>query len=703
MHFQAIRDLSTLCGVAGGILALCAPSALSGQHDPIAIGVIQGRVGESVDPKHASSFENDRVLVQGVVHQLLLRQRKDGGVDRGFFIQNTSETADGDPFTSDALFVFHRKNAGIPDGVDRTYIPAIGDEIVLTGKIKEQFFATELSSARLVKVVRTGINLDEALPVIPVPVLNSKMEARRFHESHESMRVLLPAGSMVQGGRKVFGENANAEVWFITPPAPTLVRDNEFARRVFRDAHPLDDIPGRSDNENAHLIAVGSLGLKGNLGEAAALIEPLRTFDVLKEPLAGAMHQRYESYVIQVASQPVSLRGSDPSLNGRAKRADSSTHFTVATFNVENLFDLRNDPDDLCDFETDPGNDSVSRPFNYLPETDAAYREKLRELGLQIVEGMNQPDLILIQEVEDQDILSLRADGKISKRESDGELDALQELCATIRELGGGAFGSTGDRDAAGYRGIACGFLYRLDRVELIDTMNRHSLFGKNPGVTYRGAAHPGNSDISNPKAFNATLPADVDASTGISTTNVFPRAALVGQFRMKNGTGEPSADAELFVINNHFSSRPHRRVGQRREQALYNRRIVEALLAGNPDALILAGGDLNVFPRPDEPIQDSETDQLAHLYEAGLFNVHDEMLKINPAGAYTYVYKGQAGTLDHLFLSPSLHRLLEHVWVGHFNSDWPDSNAADSPFGASDHDPVLASFRFKNEGGSMP
>jgi len=695
MNIPPFPYFPIVCRFAAGFLILLTTRAVSGQGDPIPIGVIQGRVDESVGTRHASTFEGEEVLVQGVVHQLLLRQRRDAGVDRGFFIQNRPETSDDDPLTSDALFIFHRKNAGIPDGKSGTYVPAIGDEVVLKGKIKEQFSTTELGSARLVKIIQKDISLDDALPEITIPTLASDSDARTFYERHESMRVRLPAGSMVQGGRKVFGENVDAEVWFIAPPTPTLAREDEFTRRVFRDAHPLDDEEDLIDNGNAHLIAVASLGIKGNLGQPAALIAPLRTFDVLTEPLPGALQQRYDSYTVQAASQPVWQRGSDPSHNGLPRPADPKTHFTIATFNVENLFDLRNDPDDFCDFETDPGNESVSRPFNYLPATDEVYREKLRELGLQIVKGLNQPDIIMIQEVEDQDILSRRKDGTVSKRSGDGEIDALQELCGTIRELGGVDYKPAGDRDAAGYRGIACGFLYRADRVDRIRGKDTHRLLGKDPGITYRGAAHNGNRDVSNPKAFNAVLPDDVDASSGISTTNVFPRAALVGQFRMKNGTGKSSAQAELFVVNNHFSSRPHRRVGQRKEQALYNRRIVEAIQAEDADALILVGGDLNVFPRPDEPIRDSKTDQLGHLYDAGLFNVHDEMLKSNPAVAYTYVYKGQAGTLDHFFLSPSLRRRLADVSVGHFNADWPDNNREDSPFGASDHDPVLASFRF--------
>lgn len=684
--------------MAAAVLALLAPVFTLAQQEPIPIGIIQGEVGERERSRYPSPFEGETVTVQGIVHQLLLRPRREGRAERGFFIQNTVQMADGNPQTSDALFVFQGRHPGIKDLSGRVHVPEPGDELILTGKVREHFNTTGLGNVRLAKVVRKGIDLDRSLPAQSIPKPAGPSQAHVFHERLESMRVVLPPGSMAQGGRNVFGQNANAEIWFAPPIAPGLGRESLFARRVFRDAHPLDDMPGPTDNGNAHLITVGSLGLKGNLNDPSALLEPLRTFDILQSPLPGALEQRYDTYVVQVASQPVVLQAADPAENGRHPPPDPATHFTIASFNVENLFDHRNDPQDGCDFPTDPGTDLVTRPFNYLPATEKVYREKLKEIALQIVYWMNGPDLILMQEVEDQDILSTSTKNDRLKSGSDGKLDALQELCGAIFEQGGMEYCSAADRDAAGYRGIACAFLYRPDRVHLAPATETHTLLGKRPGIEYRGTAHAANRDISNPKAFNANLPDDVNASSGMSTTNVFPRAVVVGKFRITSRRGLASPMVSTYVVNNHFSSRPNQRVGQRREQALYNRRIVEAIWADDPEALILLGGDLNVFPRPDEPIRNRKTDQLAHLYEAGLTNTHDEMLQTTPAGAYTSVYRGQAGTLDHFFLSPTLHRRLAGAWIGHFNADWPDSNAADSPFGASDHDPLIAHFRFSGE-----
>ena len=86
-------------------------------------------------------------------------------------------------------------------------------------------------------------------------------------------------------------------------------------------------------------------------------------------------------------------------------------------------------------------------------------------------------------------------------------------------------------------------------------------------------------------------------------------------------------------------------------------------------------------------------TDQLGPLYACGLKNTHDVLLESTPENAYTYVYQGQAQTLDHLFATPTLMQRLTDVRVLHINSDYPFD--ADQPArGCSDHDPVVATFR---------
>jgi predicted extracellular nuclease len=154
-----------------------------------------------------------------------------------------------------------------------------------------------------------------------------------------------------------------------------------------------------------------------------------------------------------------------------------------------------------------------------------------------------------------------------------------------------------------------------------------------------------------------------------------------------------------LYAISNHFSSTPDARVGQRTEQARYNAALAQAISAqrGPLGERVLIGGDLNVFPRPDDPFAPGDplypSDQLGPLYERGLRNLYDVLVREVPAGAYSYVFEGQAQTLDQLFVSRELRSELAGVRAAHINADWPADFDGDGPRGTSDHDPPVARF----------
>ena len=111
--------------MAAAVLALLAPVFTLAQQEPIPIGIIQGEVGERERSRYPSPFEGETVTVQGIVHQLLLRPRREGRAERGFFIQNTVQMADGNPQTSDALFVFQGRHPGIKDLSGRVHVPEL--------------------------------------------------------------------------------------------------------------------------------------------------------------------------------------------------------------------------------------------------------------------------------------------------------------------------------------------------------------------------------------------------------------------------------------------------------------------------------------------------------------------------------------------------------------------------------------------------
>jgi predicted extracellular nuclease len=633
--------------------------------------------------------------VRGVITQRTLARSSSGADQNGFFLQSRLGTEDGDPTTSDGIFVFMGGFTSLIGG----YVPTVGDEVVLRARVSEFFNLTELSSASLVRVLDTGVDVDTEVAVTDATPPADLAVAARFWERHEGTRMRVRAGSGTTSGRDVFPSTADAEIWLVDADDPLLDRADPYARRVFRDPHPLDNNPGAGfDDGNGQRIMLGSLGVKWAARDNTALLPPARVFDTLTDDAVGGLYFSFEKYGVQ-AERVAFAAGADPSANHPPRPATRSQEFAVATFNVENLYDYRDDPFDGCDFAGNPGCPGVTPPFDYVPTSPEEYAARLGVLADQVIDDLHSPDLILAQEAEDQDICAVAA-GKLAcgtTDDADGAPDTLQELALTIQAHGGPAYAAAYDRDGADDRGITAAFLYRTDRLGLPAPLATDPVLGSPPGVAYRSAGLAYNADVSNPKALNAVLPADVDTSTGVDGDNVYTRAPQVARFTVAAAPGAPEG-LMLWAVSNHFSSTPDARVGQRREQAAYGAAIVAAIEAADPDARVVYGGDLNVYPRPDDPIATSDTtppsDQLGPLYGAGLRNLWDDLVADAPASAYSYTFQGQAQTLDHLFVTDALHGDLVEMRAAHVNADWPADYAGDGPRGSSDHDPQVARFR---------
>lgn len=688
------------------------------QSSIIPIGTVQGPVGDTADgrtvrspfaPATGNSAGSTTVMVQAVVYEKTLARTGAGGSQFGFFIQNTPATADADPTTSDGIFVFI---GGFSTVLNATpggplYTPTVGDEVVLSGRITEFFFLTELTSPRFVGLVRSGVNLDAKVPAFAVRPPDGLADAGRYWERHEGMRALVPAHSLVVGKRDVFASTMDGEVWVIRPDHPVARRRDQYAQRVFRDPHPLDDLDADQlfDNGNGFRIIMGSLGIKATANDRNALIAPARTYDRMVNPAVGGVYFSFNKYQIMIGLQLRLRAGADPSGNAPVPSYDRTVEYRIASFNVENLYDFRDDPTDGCDFAGNAGCPGVNPPFDYVPASQSVYEQKLNDLADQIITDLGSPDVVLIQEIEDQDICHVTVTGLVcgGAASGDGKPDPLQDLALVIAGKGGPAYDSAYDRDGADDRGIINAFFYRTDSAELLPPSAADPVLGSSPQVEYRGAALGYNAEVQNPKALNADLPSDVDLSTGVDGSNVFTRPPQVGLFRISRlGTGT-GVFTDLYLVSNHFSSGPNTRVGQRTEQAAYNGAIVAALKAANLQVKVVVGGDFNVYPRPDDPFAPGDarfpSDQLGALYDEGLLNLWDTLLAQRPSAAYSYVFEGQTQTLDQIFVTPSIFGTLRRVWAAHVNSDWPADFDGDSARGISDHDPQGADFVLQSPG----
>ena len=693
-----------------GEMASCTISIeVSTLDDVLTIGEVQGVVTDTTVVTFSSPLVGQSVTVRGVVYALNLET---AGF-RGFFVQNTTAYDDDNPLTSDGIFVTMGQNTSTAG-----YTPMVGDEIVLTGEVHERNNMTRLRNVSQVTVLNTSLDIETTVPPFQATPPADRSVAARYWERREGMRAQVVQGSIVQGGRDVFG-GTDGELWTAPPTVDFTDCASPYAERTFRDAHPCDNTEGLFDDGNGYLVLLSSFGLKATTGMTETLIAPGRTFDVVQNTPTGGVFYDFEKYMIQITEQPQLQSGLNPAENTPPSVPDRSLEFSVATFNVENLYDFRDDPFDECDFFGNAGTGCGTR-FNYVPTSQAAYDAHLTGLALQVINDLYSPEILMIQEAEDQDICTVTNTtldcGTTNNR--DGSPDTLQDLALRIQQLGGPQYAAAYDRNGADDRGIVSAFMYRTDAGTFLDVDNQGIFGSQNDLVTTSYISMTGfndvtelafNNDTQNPKAFNATLSSQIVNPSDTDGDNIFTRAPVVAKFWIYPGQNRGGNQQAFYVVNNHFSSGPDRRVGQRAEQANYNAAIVEAIETLDPNARVLVGGDLNVFPRPDDPFAPGDplfpTDQLGGLYEQGMTNLWSLQVEQVPASAYSYVFNGQAQTLDQIFVNDNALNRVGEIRTAHINADWPAENffppvqrGVPTPVearGVSDHDPNVAQFFF--------
>lgn len=328
--------------------------------------------------------------------------------------------------------------------------------------------------------------------------------------------------------------------------------------------------------------------------------------------------------------------------------------FALAAYNVQNFYDAYDDPRSENDHPSNPGSHGVRKPFNYLPRDESEYRLRLRKIAMGIASGLLSPDVVLIVEAEGQDDCSDGGSAYGRCGSPDGIPDVLQDLAEEIRRQGGADYRVATDLRGNSPRGIMQAFLYRADRVELVEPV----------------------------KALNGVASAAAQAD-GLGA-ELFDRPPQFARFRIWPGGVGTGRSSEVYVSGNHFKSRPNDFIVRRSEQAKFNADLAAELLREDPAANVLVMGDLN---SPDES-------QFAALHATG--TLVDLIGRLPEEDRHTYDYRGRLQVLDRMYASPALQGSLSKVESVHLNT-MREARAKrrdpHTPVGASDHDPIRAKF----------
>jgi len=352
-------------------------------------------------------------------------------------------------------------------------------------------------------------------------------------------------------------------------------------------------------------VEIGTRGARSprlNPGDTLGTVEGVLTYR------AGLF--QVEAQSIEVAAQAKPLEKQVTTLKGDER------HVTVASVNCENL---------------DAHYEQASRTLRGRADDDVGSGKFLR-LADNIVSGLLSPDIVALQEMQDDD-------GHQISEVTSGRKTA-EMLINHIKALGGPEYAYVEvapDKDTDGGQpggNIRVGYLYRKDRVKLVDD-----------SVERLGADDPN---------FERT------------------RKTLKATFEFPNPDG--GAPRRLQLFNNHFSSKSgsSATVGDQpvHDPAAGVREAQAKSIAGVADQaaktgedVVVALGDFNDFE--DSPAVKAFTDLGFQHYAEG---IPDEE-------RYSHYYRGEKGLLDHVLVKNAG---LEGEIV-HRNAMFTD--------GASDHD----------------
>jgi predicted extracellular nuclease len=291
-----------------------------------------------------SPFHGDVVVTEGIVTVSLQKSSELSG----FFIQDRK--GDGDPATSDGLFVYHR------DYWSPSFTPSVGDLVRVKGTIDEQYGLTQMEYLDAGTVCNTGFQ----------PVATNVF-ARDFNanaEAYEGMYVRFPRPMAVTD---TYNQHRYGEVWLAEKGVVE---------------QPTNEYPVGSDSA---ALAADNMARSVLLDDSSTWSNPdpvpytrdegtLRLGDKVKNPLVGAINYSYGNYRIQ-PQDPSSVRFVPQ--NARPAEPNTKGNLVVASANVLNYW-------------TTLGGRGASTPEQLAVQTEKLVAE-LRGIGA---------DIIGLQEIE---------------------------------------------------------------------------------------------------------------------------------------------------------------------------------------------------------------------------------------------------------------------------------------------------------------
>lgn len=270
---------------------------------PVTIGSVQGS-------EAASPIQGQDVLIEGVV----VGDFQTGGFD-GYYVQ---DAGDGNPATSDGVFVYQQDADNAPGNGDGITDVSVGDVVSVAGDVAEYFGLTQIAAAD-VEVCATG----QALPA-PAQLTLPATTAQR--EALEGMSVTLPQNLAI-GETFEYGRFGTITLTNGRLDQPTAVVEpgaaaNTLAAANLDNSITLDD--GRGSQNPDPAIHPD--------GEIFTLDHSFRSGDLVQNAV-GVLDYRFDTWGVQPTD------GADFTVaNARPAVPDVGGDLKISSFNVLNYF-----------------------------------------------------------------------------------------------------------------------------------------------------------------------------------------------------------------------------------------------------------------------------------------------------------------------------------------------------------------------------
>jgi len=522
----------------------------------------------------------------------------------GFTMQTPTDRSDANSDTSDGIFVFTGSAPAV----------AIGDVVNVTGEVDEFFGFTQLTDLQDMTVIGTA-----ALPAavafnatVPSPDPTMPSCAIEF-ECYEGMLVDIANGS-VTGPNQRFGSDPIAEVHVTAAPERTF-------REKGIEFPGIPGLPVWDENPEVFELDPDRVGLPNRIIPAGSSFSA-----------TGVIGFDFGDYEIWPTSLTV-----EETVIPRSVRRNQVLELTIGSLNLFRLYDDVDDP---------AGTNALGETTNDTVVSTEEYQRRLAKFAMYIVDNMHSPDIIGVQEVESQKVLS--------------------DLAAAVNARDRWAFYEAHVVEGNDIGGIDVGFLVRKWRVSDVEIEQLGAdetyvnpedgmldLLHDRPPLLLTGQAFflPVNVMVVHNRSLNGIDEERVQVKRLEQALSIAEKAQ-----DLQNSGGTPWQPAGLVIVGDFNAFE---------------------FTDGYVDAVGHIRGDFD----PGESLRSG-----ADLVEPDLLN---QLMSLPENERYSFIFRGNAQTLDHALTSSTLDWRVRGLQFARGNADAAVDliNDATTSLRSSDHD----------------